>query len=478
MSEFSQLFSDYVHAKDIKIYSMAAYCGMDRSTMYKILRGKRTPSSEEMVKKIAGFMQLTPLEQNSLLESFRITVTGRSNYYRRKDVFHFLSTFTSEPDPLIPRQTGASPMDFSESVVPLCGESHISGVLLNIAALEAKTENGYIRMLVQPDFTSFFEQLNHIILKKDALTIEHIMCFNNNPEIPNSKRDYNLHCLKSILPLYTAGCRYHPYYYYDNIISRLDSFHLFPYMMLTSQYAVTFSEDMSNGILYSRKDILDFLSEIYSAYLEQAPPMLRGMGDVFGQLNYIQSLCSELKTPEYSFQMIPCLTPFFTRELVTRCLSHHIPERDRFIDLFCHYASERYRSFAATHPVFICSEDGIRHFLETGRMEEYPYDIYSPPEMSDRIFMITRLLESLDTIRLRLLRENIGNVTHGISVYVNSNAGYIQFSLSDGTIVYLDIEESSLLNTFRDFFENMDDSMFYSEKEIPERLRMLIKEFS
>ena len=59
MSEFSQLFSDYVHAKDIKIYSMAAYCGMDRSTMYKILRGKRTPSSEEMVKKIAGFMQLT-----------------------------------------------------------------------------------------------------------------------------------------------------------------------------------------------------------------------------------------------------------------------------------------------------------------------------------------------------------------------------------------------------------------------------------
>ena len=75
-------------------------------------------------------------------------------------------------------------MDFSESVVPLCGESHISGVLLNIAALEAQTENGYIRMLVQPDFTSFFEQLNHIILKKDALTIEHIMCFNNNPEIP------------------------------------------------------------------------------------------------------------------------------------------------------------------------------------------------------------------------------------------------------------------------------------------------------
>ena len=111
-------------------------------------------------------------------------------------------------------------------------------------------------------------------------------------------------------------------------------------------------------------------------------------------------------------------------------------------------------------------------------MEEYPYDIYSPPEMSDRIFMITRLLESLDTIRLRLLRENIGNVTRGISVYVNSNAGYIQFSLSDGTIVYLDIEESSLLNTFRDFFENMDDSLFYSEKETPERLRMLIEEFS
>ena len=49
MSEFSQLLSEYVHTKNIRIYSLAEYCGIDRSLMYKIIHGKRTPSSLKTV---------------------------------------------------------------------------------------------------------------------------------------------------------------------------------------------------------------------------------------------------------------------------------------------------------------------------------------------------------------------------------------------------------------------------------------------
>ena len=51
MSDFSQLLSCHIHSKDIKTYALAQYCGLDRSNMYKIINGKRKPSSRELVYK-------------------------------------------------------------------------------------------------------------------------------------------------------------------------------------------------------------------------------------------------------------------------------------------------------------------------------------------------------------------------------------------------------------------------------------------
>ena len=56
MSVFSDLLSDYINEKQIKILSLAKYCDIDRSTMYKVMNGKRNPPSQETLKKMAHFM--------------------------------------------------------------------------------------------------------------------------------------------------------------------------------------------------------------------------------------------------------------------------------------------------------------------------------------------------------------------------------------------------------------------------------------
>lgn len=43
MSVFSDLLNRYIKEKDIKIYSLAAACQMDRSMLYRIISGKRNP---------------------------------------------------------------------------------------------------------------------------------------------------------------------------------------------------------------------------------------------------------------------------------------------------------------------------------------------------------------------------------------------------------------------------------------------------
>lgn len=69
MSVFSDTLTRYIEHKNIKVFSLAKYCNLDRSTMYKILNGKRNPPSSEVFEKMTQFMHLTPIEYNFLKET-------------------------------------------------------------------------------------------------------------------------------------------------------------------------------------------------------------------------------------------------------------------------------------------------------------------------------------------------------------------------------------------------------------------------
>ena len=73
MSQFSQLLTDHIHNKDVKVYALSQYCNVDRANMYKFINGSRTPSSFDLVLKICNFMQLSPSEKDDLIEAYQIT---------------------------------------------------------------------------------------------------------------------------------------------------------------------------------------------------------------------------------------------------------------------------------------------------------------------------------------------------------------------------------------------------------------------
>ena len=84
MSAFSDTLSQFIDDKKIKVYSMAKYCDTDRSTMYKFISGKRNPPSDEIIKKMAQFMHLSPMEWQKLKESWDVARIGADAYYKRK----------------------------------------------------------------------------------------------------------------------------------------------------------------------------------------------------------------------------------------------------------------------------------------------------------------------------------------------------------------------------------------------------------
>ena len=480
MSEFSQLLSDYIHNKDIRIYSLSEYCGIDRSLMYKIIHGKRTPASLKTVDKIADYLRLTPGESRELTETYCILQQGRDNFYRRKDMLNFLNNFRNIANAggFLPEKAD-SPQYLRETEA-LSSESEVNQAVFNIIMQQLRKQGGRIDMLISPDYSFLINLLATAGQPDCPAEINHIICLNNSEQIDADKKNYNLHCLMNILPLCSSGCRYRPRYYYDNIASRLDTFRLFPFMILTDDSAVLLSETLREGLFTSQPDLLGLFNTIYRQYTQLSRPLLQKIDSAYEQLRYIQEFIAEDSPAEYSFQMTPCMTYLLTDDFLEKYVNPDLPAREQFIRNLREHIKITHDRYQAAEQTIIFSEEGLADFLDTGMIEEYPVDIYNRPLTEDRIKLVQCFIEECRKHfrHFRMLRHSIGTVRNGANIYITEKSGYLLFTPVGGRQpICLDIRESGLLSAFWDFFENMDENLFYPPDEALARMEILVQRY-
>ena len=192
MSEFSQLLTDYVHRKDVRIYSLAEYCGIDRSLMYKIIHGKRMPSSAGTVDKISEFLRLTPAEHRELHTAFRISLEGRNNYYRRLDILDFLDHFRDIITPGIPPATSPA-FHFSDCPnIPLSTFTEVRQATYMVLSTLTADDPPRLRLMLPPKSWFISRLLSPLMDQKCSASIDHIMCLNNSEQVTRENQNYIL----------------------------------------------------------------------------------------------------------------------------------------------------------------------------------------------------------------------------------------------------------------------------------------------
>ena len=167
--------------------------------------------------------------------------------------------------------------------------------------------------MFQPDYDylmSFLRAENGSIPKA---RIDHIICLNNDSRTTHSQKNYNLNCLKQVLPLYGTNPQYNCFYYYDNIADKTDGIAMFPYIVITGKYACLLSPDIQKGYLTSEPSAIDMFKNIFDKYRDRLPQLLSRVNNIFAQLEYMNSLNPTNETG-YFFQMTPCLTPYKLRK--------------------------------------------------------------------------------------------------------------------------------------------------------------------
>lgn len=93
MSAYSKLLKQYTDEKNIKIAKLTEYCNLDRSTMYKIMNGKRNPPSIETARRIANYMQLSFRENGLYFDAYYRSVLGEDAYAQNMLIREFIYGF-------------------------------------------------------------------------------------------------------------------------------------------------------------------------------------------------------------------------------------------------------------------------------------------------------------------------------------------------------------------------------------------------
>ncbi len=476
MSEFSNILRQFIHEKNIKVYSLIKYCNIDRSTMYKIINGKRNPPSKDIVEKIGDFMHLTPLEYACFEEAYQITKIGAENYYRRKNAQDFLMNF---PDNF----TISSPVsipDFSSfqipENIPACAaiQTHVelNYVLRSILLKESQIKKGKIALFLQPDCEYLFSLLSNLNLGH-SLEIQQIFCLNNDTSLTPEHESYNLNYFQNIFPLYLRNTNSKIFYFYDNIHSHFFNLNVLPYFVLTSQYAVSFSSDYQYGIFYTDPTVVSQFWNLFHSFQEKCTPFFQVFTLTPDKVHMIQNLA--LNTAEtYLLQPEPCMTPFISKEILKSALLENLPDRNHMLALLSDFFSANTKNLPGMHVYF--TESGIRRFIQTRRLKEIPEDFYRPFLPQEQVQMLESLLPYCYQGLYRMIKAPLNQLPINLHLCINNNMGYFSFDNIDNQATYLMFNETGLLSVFLDYLQSLEDACFYTPEETGDFIKAIIEE--
>lgn len=459
MSDFSEMLSFAIKSRNINVNEMIQYCGVDRSTMYQIIRGKRKPASMELVENIAAFMELSPSERRQFLDTYEITRIGKEKFYNRKSVCQFLLNFDllkSKAYLNLDTQPSSN-VSFgdADSTLTIClhQQSQISAYIHKILEQESSKEHGKIYIIAQP---SHLEKINlsaYLLNFGSNISVQHILCMDNSKDLLSSEQNYNINCFKDILPFYGMQYEYVPYYYYDQVNSHFGSFNLMPCLFLTSSAAVVCSNDLMEGFYFSSSDIISSLNRYFHDALSNAKPLstsFRSVLDTFLQNFYHKTSAQNI---QYYLAAEPCLIRFFSDKILEQHLKSELSDREKILKLLKAYV-EKQKSFKNYYYFF--TKKGLENFLETGRLHEIPDEIYEPFHDSDRINFLRQLYEENQSQpRTFLLNGDLTDIPDNFNLFSSASTGFLLFSKYYGLPSFLLLQEPKLIQGFYDFLSSI-----------------------
>ena len=472
MSVFSDLLKNYIHEKNVKVMSLAHYCNLERSTVYKFINGKREPMSVELVEQIAYFIKLTPLESYQLKEAWKVARMGERPYYIRKSIEHFMTAFPNKSTLAScsitpPLENSATFTSSSKNCLLLNSRQAIDSSVRQILMAEASKKDGRIALFLQPDYP-FLLHLLSTIQPVGSMQIDHIFSLNRTEQFTDAHELYELYYLRNLFPIYMNKLDYRIHCFYTNEISHFKNLSALPYMILTSEYAITCSSDYQIGILYQDPDILQALWNLFRSHQDLCQPVFQTFPIVADDLpSLFQFVANTRASADVSIFIQPeaCILPFLRRDLLEEIFNYNIPGADAVISMADTLFIDNMQRIKDEKFIIYFTEYGMTRFLQDGLFEEIPSMFYHPLTVKQRIRILYEIAQCCQNGAYRILKKPLNHLSENLRMALCGNTCSLTYQTNSGEHMCFAITEPFILQIFQDFLTDMDPDVYYTPEE-------------
>lgn len=176
MSYFSDLLSAYSKRIGINSPQIAGYCGLDRVTVYRFMKGKTLPKDRDTVCRMAEILQLTEDERNILEEAYECARLGPRVYWERQYIRSFLKSFTGTIPvvPLVHYDSGNLSAPQKDTLV-VSGRDHTLRRMQKEIHRECCGEHCTIELVMRPGIDPVMDILMSEGKKNRSVKVKHLI---------------------------------------------------------------------------------------------------------------------------------------------------------------------------------------------------------------------------------------------------------------------------------------------------------------
>ena len=435
VSVFSEYLDNYIKKSKYTVSRLASKMNMDRSILYRYVKGTRVPSDEALLCEIAAALCMTDTEKEHLLELYNRLMYGDEkidNYVYFKS---FLKQLKEREDGFI-TENGQVKTDmgtgYGHKMLWLNSEEEIVSVVRKLLDNVSNTrgadgEEKCIYIVMQPD--NPVQEYIRPCLEDTDVRVEQIIHLERNDACKYKNLDVLLHILGTCF----GNMHYTVYYSFCDDIGEGDSMYWMTNVIIIGDYVVWFDADMHYGSVIHdgccRMGAMKRYGKIKknTYILKNDTKQGDNATGIYGKTDGV--IIGNLFID-------PCIGLIVGRDIWEsnlydfegkKELMDHIEDVGGAWNNTTYFPSKIIKSSKITVRF---QYDGLIRFMETGRISELPACMYKPLDMPQRLLTLMRMIEIIKKgyFNYNIVDSSI-EIPEKILIYRLENERSMSFSL-------------------------------------------------
>lgn len=424
MSELTQTLKILVTRYPGTMAELARKASIDRSTLYKIVNGQRTPR-EFQLEHLADALELSDDQRSALLQQYKQRSRGTDPRLRAE--LHHLLEASFRVEDFTHREGIVS----NEAASRLrCSEQYIEGSRAVAAAVASLVANhilsGDTRPLLLSPFTN--PTLDHVLLERFSaadgapVALAQLLLFAENRDIPG-ERVSDVSALTRTLPFLFLPKLNYEARVVRSVMTEPSPGTLMPVYLLLPEAAVMMDRQGQKAYIITDRQAVENLRLAFSRKYLNAASVLK-LATEAHDLSESMSLYSDLFSEKRRCSMIRYQPPFTLFVDEKTALQFVRPDAaQQSLPALLEYL----RMWSTQTPDLYFCEEGLLQLVRTGTMFDVPPDLCDAPDIPTRRELLLRLRRAAESDRrtLRIVDSAQLALTPSMSVNVFQGRGVV-----------------------------------------------------